>query len=150
MKEAPMSAQRTLDPDGDGNMQLEPPREPQPRAAETQAFPVEAFNPLLRSLLSWGLVERVEFDVGSHHWELTDAAQQRLDQLTPERRRASATLAYLDHWCSSCRQQHLTHLVDGSYLCVECQELQTSGQRPQPTGRHVATQARGGRRHRNR
>ena len=70
-----------------------------------------------------GLVERVEFDDGTHQWELTDAAQHRLDDLTPERRRASATLAYLDHWCSSCRQQRLTHLVDGSYLCVECQQF---------------------------
>jgi hypothetical protein len=131
-------------------MQLEPRREPQPRAAETQGFPVEAFNPLLRSLLSWGLVERVEYDDGSRHWELTDAAQQRLDVLTPERRRASTTLAYLDHWCGSCRQQRLTHLVDGSYICVECQELQGNGQRPQPPGRLVATHARAGRLHRNR
>lgn len=102
-------------------MQVEPSGEPMPRAVRDQAYPIEAFNPILRSLISWGLVERVEMENGSHHWELTTAAQKRLDDLTPARKRASATLAYLDHWCSSCRRQRLTHLVDGRYLCPACE-----------------------------
>jgi len=117
-------------------MQLEP-REPLPRAVGNKNFPVEAFNPLLRSLLSWGLVERVELEGGPHRWELTDVAQQRLDDLTPERRRAATTLAYLDHWCGSCRQQRLTHLVDGRFICVECQRLEAEESHPQAPGRRV-------------
>ncbi len=102
-------------------MQVEPSSELMPRAARDQDYPIEAFNPILRSLIGWGLVERLEMEDGGHHWELTAAAQKRLDDLTPARRRASTTLAYLDHWCSSCRRQRLTHLVDGRYLCLACE-----------------------------
>jgi len=116
-------------------MELDPRHEPTPRPVSTQRYPVEAFNPLLRSLLSWGLVERVETEDGSHRWDLTEEARQRLDELTPERRRAAATLEYLDHSCSSCREQRLTHLVDGRFLCVECQALQTEESQPPAVSR---------------
>ncbi|MGA8680820.1 MAG: hypothetical protein WB592_10085 [Acidimicrobiales bacterium] len=123
-------------------MQVDPHNEPQPRPASNQRYPVEAFNPLLRSLLSWGLVERVETDNGTHRWELTEEARKRLDDLTPERRRAAATLAYLDHWCGSCRQQRLTHLVDGRFLCVECQALETEDSNPPAPGRRASGKPR--------
>jgi ribosomal protein L37AE/L43A len=115
-------------------MQVDPHHEPVPRPASNQHFQVEAFNPLLRSLLSWGLVRRVQTDDGARQWELTEEAQQRLDELTPERQRATETLAYLDHSCSSCRQQRLTHLVDGHFLCAECQRLEAEGTPPQVAG----------------
>jgi hypothetical protein len=118
-------------------MELDPRPEPLPRAVSNQRFPVEALNPLLRGLLGWGLVERVEYADGTHHWELSEAAQRRLDDLTPERRRAVTTLAYLDHWCSNCREQRLTHLVDGRYLCVECQQLGQEDHDQQASGRRT-------------
>ncbi|MGC9960649.1 MAG: hypothetical protein ABSE47_01955 [Acidimicrobiales bacterium] len=106
-------------------MQVDPQREPLPRAVTpSQSLPTEAFNPLLRGLLGWGLIKRVELDNGTRRWELTDAAQRRLDELTPERQRAVTTLAYLDHSCSACRQQRLTHLVGERYVCVECQRTE--------------------------
>jgi ribosomal protein L37AE/L43A len=108
-------------------MQVDPQQEPIPKAVRpSQSLPTEAFNPLLRGLLGWGLIERVKLEDGSRHWELTDAAQRRLDELTPERQRAVTTLAYLDHSCSACRQQRLTHLVDGVYVCVECQRTESA------------------------
>jgi ribosomal protein L37AE/L43A len=106
-----------------------------PRTAPSQAdtgYSVEKFNPLLRSLLTWDLVERVETDDGTHRWELTDAAQRQLDQLTPPRQRAVTALAYLDHCCANCRQQHLTHLRDGRYLCEECERLEAVGPAQEP------------------
>jgi hypothetical protein len=102
-------------------MQPEQRPEPRPRAVGSADHAIEAFNPLLRSLLTWELVARVDLPDGSHRWELTETTQHRLDALTPVRRRAATSLAYLDHGCASCRQQHLTHLVDGRYLCEACQ-----------------------------
>ncbi|HKH87741.1 MAG TPA: hypothetical protein VKA05_02920, partial [Acidimicrobiales bacterium] len=109
-----------------------------PRAASTEAdgrYSVEKFNPLLRSLLTWELVERVETDDGTHRWELTDAAQRQLDKLTPTRQRAVKALAYLDHSCAGCRQQRLTHLREGRYVCEECERLEAAGPPPEPEGR---------------
>lgn len=108
-----------------------------PEAAARQPVPVDAFNPLLRSLLSWELVERREDGEGGHYWALIDEAQERLEKLTPPPRRATATLAYLDHWCARCRQQKLTHLIDGRFLCEECERAESetgdvTTPRPQP------------------
>ena len=95
--------------------------DPLPKAVRNGDHAVEAFNPLLRSLLTWELVERVELPDGSHQWELTASTQQRLDELTRFPRRAVTSLVYLDHWCAGCRQQRLTHLVESRYLCEACQ-----------------------------
>jgi hypothetical protein len=119
-------------------MEADPRIDPMPRAIGDTDYPVEAFNPLLRSLLGWQLVERVEREDGSHFWELTALAQRRLDALTPPRRNATTTLAYLDHWCGRCRQQRLTHLVEGRYLCEPCQRLEATGLADdQPVKRHA-------------
>lgn len=117
-------------------MQADPRHEPLPRAVSPERYPVEAFNPLLRGLLGWGLIERVELEDGTHRWDLTDTAQQRLDELTPERRRAATTLAYLDHSCSRCRQQRLTHLVEGRYICVDCQRIEDEAPAQQMNGHY--------------
>lgn len=108
-----------------------------PDAVHRKGVPVEAFNPLLRSLLTWGLVERKEDGENGHHWALIADAQARLDELTPRPRRSSAALAYLDHWCARCRQQRLTHLIEGRYLCEDCQRAESSsgsalGSAPEP------------------
>ncbi|MGH9294847.1 MAG: hypothetical protein ACRD0B_05900, partial [Acidimicrobiales bacterium] len=92
----------------------------------------EAFNPLLRSLLSWGLVTRAEAADGSASWELTEGAQRRLDELVPHRPRAVTTLAYLDHLCADCRGQKLTYLREGRYLCEACGGSEAS-LRPMPS-----------------
>jgi hypothetical protein len=116
-----------------------------PEAVQRQPVPVDAFNPLLRSLLSWELVERREDAEGGHHWALIDEAQERLESLTPRPRRSTAALAYLDHWCARCRQQRLTHLIEGRYLCEDCERAESSTgdvstPRPEPKrARHAAS-----------
>ncbi len=96
-----------------------------PGAVAPGGIPVEAFNPLLRSLLTWELVEREEGADGGHRWVLTGEVQERLDALVPPPRRESSSLAYLDHWCARCRQQRLTHLLEGRYLCEDCQRAES-------------------------
>ncbi len=106
------------------------PFRPEP-VKKTDEIPVDAFNPLLRSLLSWHLVNRVELEDGTHRWELTESAQERLDHLNPASRKAAKSLAYLDHWCARCRQQRLTHLRDGRYICVDCEAAEARGTAPE-------------------
>jgi hypothetical protein len=102
-----------------------------PNALPSAGIPVEAFNPLLRSLLTWELVRRVDDPERGPRWELIDQAQDRLDALVPRPRHSTAALAYLDHWCARCRQQRLTHLRDGRYVCEECEGIE-SGTAPAP------------------
>lgn len=114
-----------------------------PGAVQRGGIPVEAFNPLLRSLLTWELVERVEDPESpeGHSWVLREDAQRRLDALTPPPREATSSLAYLDHWCARCRQQKLTYLIDGRYLCEECQRAESGDvttPSPQPKRVHHA------------
>lgn len=102
-------------------------------------IPLEAFNPLLRSLLSWELVRREEDGEGGSRWVLIDDAQERLDALASRPRHSNTSLAYLDHWCSRCREQRLTHLIDGRYLCEECERIEsgtTSTPMPEPKRAH--------------
>lgn len=120
-----------------------------PGAVPPGGIPVEAFNPLLRSLLSWDLVERVQSPDGGHQWVLIEEAQQRLDDLAPRPRRETTSLAYLDHWCARCRQQRLTHLIEGRFLCEECQRAEVgeiTTPAPQPKRPHHARDLLGNRR----
>ncbi|MGH9303060.1 MAG: hypothetical protein ACRDZ5_01475 [Acidimicrobiales bacterium] len=100
-------------------------QEPIPSDRQSPTSALQAFNPLLRSLVSWDLVSRVTNPDGSYTWELSEAAQRRLEELTPARRRETSSLAYLDHTCASCRSQRLTHLREGRYVCPECEKIET-------------------------
>ena len=113
-------------------MSSRPSREHLPGPVLKHDPPADAFNPLLRSLLSWGLVERRVEDDGGVRWELTGPAQERLESLNPRARKAAKSLAYLDHFCARCRQQRLTHLRDGRYLCAECERVEAEGGGPPP------------------
>jgi hypothetical protein len=101
--------------------------------AQPNGIPVNAFNPLLRSLISWDLVKRQEDGEGGFRWVLIEDAQRRLEELAPGPPQPAATLAYLDHWCADCRQQRLTHLRGARYLCAECEQLEEAAKMsPQP------------------
>ncbi len=109
----------------------------------TPQYPVRTFDPLLRDLITWGLVERrdpedsgipADFDyvddpvgadspgnIGAPGWRLSDGAQQRLSELVagsvvpgPER------LVYFDHLCARCHHREPTRLYAGLYLCGPC------------------------------
>jgi hypothetical protein len=92
------------------------------------AAPRESFRPLMHSLLSFGLVKRVDDGGGLHHWELTAEAEARLDEVSASVDRPITTLAYLDHLCARCRQQKLTHLLDGRFVCLDCERAEQEQQ----------------------
>lgn len=116
-------------------MSMEFANERLPGPVRQGGIPVETFNPLLRSLLTWGLVERREDADGNTSWELIEEVRHRLDALVPPSRTAAASLAYLDHWCARCRQQRLTHLRGERFLCESCEKAEAgevSGPQPEP------------------
>lgn len=88
---------------------------------ETEPYAIERFDPLLRDLLTWGLVTRDPTEPGSP-WRLAETAQRRLDALpTPaERVVPPENLIYFDHACHQCHRHGPTRLNGGTYLCDEC------------------------------
>lgn len=100
---------------------IDPPLDSKVPAADGPKYPIDTFDPLLRDLVSWGLVERDEGGAGS--WRLVDAAQRRMTELIAANkpRRADAVV-YFDHLCWRCHRRELTHLIDGDYICNECRE----------------------------
>jgi hypothetical protein len=88
-------------------------------------YPVETFDPLLRDLVVWGLVEREEDADGSATWRLSDDARHRLDDLAPVGRPpVPDRLVYFDHLCARCHRRKPTRLQAGDYLCASCLELE--------------------------
>ncbi|MGH9044559.1 MAG: hypothetical protein ACRDVP_06965 [Acidimicrobiales bacterium] len=94
--------------------------------AEPEDIKVTRFDPMLRTLMSFGLVERIGGAGGE--WRLTAGVQQRLNALVkpqPETDR----LIYFGHRCGSCGGHGPTMIVSGSYLCGTCRQgaaLETS------------------------
>jgi hypothetical protein len=92
----------------------------------TPRYPVQTFDPLLRDLVTWGLVVRAPSDEdGPGDWQLSPGAQERLGELVtgtpapvPER------LVYFDHLCARCHLREPTRLYGGAYLCAPCLEEQ--------------------------
>jgi hypothetical protein len=92
---------------------------------EGRSYRIETFDPLLRDLVVWGLVAKSEVEAG--RWQLTDAAQRRLDEIVePTRPLPPDQLVYLDRLCADCRFRGRTRLCDGVYLCEECAQRRTA------------------------
>jgi hypothetical protein len=92
---------------------------------EGRSYRIETFDPLLRDLVVWGLVMKTEAEVGL--WQLTDAAQRRLDEIAERTRPLPPDqLVYLDRLCADCRLRGRTRLCDGVYLCEECEKHRTA------------------------
>lgn len=84
------------------------------------SYPIERFDPLLRDLITWGLVGQEETEDGPS-WRLVDAAQRRLGELMrPDLPLVAEAVIYLDHRCADCYLRVPTHLREGSYLCDAC------------------------------
>ena len=83
---------------------------------DNQRHSIERFDPLLRDLVGWGLVERQAGN--AKRWQLTPAAQQRLNELVPSV--AVAADIYLDRVCPDCHERRLTRRHGDSYLCDRC------------------------------
>jgi hypothetical protein len=86
--------------------------------AAPDSVPVDVFNGLLRSLVTWQLV--VPGDGDTSQWLLSDLAQQRLSALAPPPVEAGQ-ITYFDHRCTNCGERHLTRASKGNYLCPKCE-----------------------------
>ncbi len=79
--------------------------------------PVERFDPLLRNMLAWNLVE----ETAGGRWELRPDVVERLASLTRyTKREQPSEVVYFGHVCAGCKSNGLTRLRDGSYLCDDC------------------------------
>jgi hypothetical protein len=79
-------------------------------------YPIETFDPLLRDLVGWGLVERQDATA----WRLVASAQRRLDELLPTRAPGSGAVVFLNRRCADCQKRGLTRLRGESYVCDGC------------------------------
>ena len=84
-----------------------------------QEIPIETFDALLRSLLTWDLVVPGEGE-DRRNWHLVGRAQERLAALAlPQGPWPAERTAYVRQ-CADCRSRKLTWLHDGTYLCGPC------------------------------
>jgi hypothetical protein len=84
------------------------------------------FDPMLRALVDFGLVESVPVEdadgagqTGRSLWILTPAVQRRLSTLVSPAPPADK-LIYFGHRCSSCGEHAPTRLQAGVHVCDAC------------------------------
>lgn len=88
------------------------------------------FDPMLRALVAFGLVERdsAEED-GRGQWRLSPPVQRRLASLVSPAPPADK-LIYFGHRCASCREHAPTRLRAGVLLCDECRDAAAQADEP--------------------
>lgn len=79
------------------------------------------FDPLLRELMAFSLVEKKETSEGVS-WVLTTAAQRRLSALDHPIPSGSSMFV-VGHRCDGCREHAVTRRVGERLLCARCQAL---------------------------
>lgn len=79
----------------------------------------DRFDPLLRDLLTWNLVEADQTSEGTR-WRLSERVQQRLEQIAAKPSRATHEIDYFTHPCDRCKDREITRLRNGEYVCDEC------------------------------
>ncbi len=87
-----------------------------PRTVEAEEPAISRFDPLLRSLLTFGLVEA---DGEAGQWRLTARVQRRLQALGAPPPPADK-LIYFGHRCSSCGEHAPTRMRGGRFVCDAC------------------------------
>ncbi len=81
--------------------------------------PIERFDPLLRNMLAWNLVEQTE----GGGWALRPEVAARLNGLARYAKADQPTeVVYFGHVCAGCKSNGLTRLRDGQYLCDDCRK----------------------------
>ncbi len=81
--------------------------------------PIERFDPLLRNMLAWNLVEETE----GGSWTLRPEVAERLNGLVRYTRTSQPSeVVYFGHTCAGCKSNGLTRLRDGQYLCDDCRK----------------------------
>ncbi len=89
-----------------------------PRTVEAEDPVISRFDPMLRSLLAFGLVE-ADGDDGTAQWRLVPAVQRRLQSLVSPAPPADK-LIYFGHRCGSCGEHAPTRISSGTFLCDAC------------------------------
>lgn len=78
---------------------------------------VERFDPLLRGMVTAGLVER---EPQSGGWQVSPAARRRLDEILSTEEPVGGVTLRVGCRCSACRQHRVTRLHGERYLCDDC------------------------------
>jgi hypothetical protein len=86
---------------------------------------VHQLDPLLRDLLTFGLVERREGE-GPDRWVLSPAAQDRLSFLDRPAPTSSTTFV-VGRRCDRCREHAVTRRIGQRYLCARCETEEATG-----------------------
>ncbi len=87
------------------------------RGTAMEEHPIERFDPLLRNMLAWHLVEESPEGV----WALRPEVARRLNHLVQvSRRDDSSEIVYFGHACAGCHTSGMTRLREGRYLCDAC------------------------------
>lgn len=82
-----------------------------------EEHPIERFDPLLRNMLAWNLVD--ESTDGT--WTLRPDVNERLTRLAQlTRRPETSAVVYFGHVCAACRTSGATRRYEGRYLCDAC------------------------------
>jgi len=82
----------------------------------TKEIPIENFDALLHSLITWDLVT-----VEGTEWQLVERVQRRLSELAPESGPWPAEqIVYVDHRCADCGARTVTRSREGTYVCDPC------------------------------
>jgi hypothetical protein len=94
--------------------------------ADPEEAAVARFDPVLRTLMTFGLVEsdgveETNADEASRQWHLTPAVQRRLNSLASPAPPADKVV-YFGHRCSSCGEHGPTWFNGGEFLCSACRE----------------------------
>jgi hypothetical protein len=91
--------------------------------------PIERFDPLLRNMLAWGLVE----EAADGTWRLRPEVGERLGSLARlTHRPETAAVVYFGHFCGQCHASGPTWRLEGRYLCEACRRALAEGPAPAP------------------
>jgi hypothetical protein len=92
-----------------------------PGPAESEDRTLSRFDPMLRALMTFGLVEQDHdgAEDASKEWRLTAAAQRRMQSLVAPAPPAEK-LIYFGHRCGSCGEHAPTRISSGTFLCDAC------------------------------
>jgi hypothetical protein len=87
---------------------------------QTTNMPIDRFDPLLRDLLTWGLIVRSTTGEASR-WTLAEAAEERLCELAAGADPGPPEMVVrLGRRCATCQARRPTWLRAGVYICESC------------------------------
>jgi hypothetical protein len=118
--------ERTHPPLGHDPVTVEP--------AEPADSTLARFDPMLRALVTFGLVEPDGVEALSGEdprpgWRLIPAVQRRLESLVAPAPPADK-LIYFGHRCSSCGEHGPTRMSSGAFVCENCRRAVAAEQAP--------------------